>query len=227
MGLLKYGSLLCNWAVRLDEEGGGMVKKNDSYVYYMFHKPAGCITAVKDDRHQTVMEYFQREDVPGLHPVGRLDKDTEGLLFVTNDGLWNQKLMNPENHVEKTYFFWALGKLSEEDHQRLEQGIELRGGRAGASRLVRGRTAVLGDIQDLASGIKPGNRKDQPVFSGYLTIFEGRKHQVKRMLKAAGCYVVYLKRVSIGGIQLDNQLAPGEFRPLRQDEFQRISMEIY
>ena len=92
--------------------------------------------------------------------------------------------------------------------------------------LKSGKTAVLGDIQDLARGIKPGNRKDQPVFSGYLTIYEGRKHQVKRMLKAAGCYIVYLKRVSIGGIQLDERLAPGEFRPLNQEEFQRISMEI-
>lgn len=172
------------------------------------------------------MEYFFNTNVPGLHPVGRLDKDTEGLLFITNDGIWNQKLMNPESHVEKTYFFWALGELSEKDHQRLEQGIELRGGRAGVSRLVLGKTAVLRDIQDLARGIKPGNRKDQPVFSGYLTIYEGRKHQVKRMLKAAGCYIVYLKRVSIGGIQLDERLAPGEFRPLNQEEFQRISMEI-
>lgn len=208
------------------EEGDGMERKTDSYVYYMFHKPAGCITAVRDDRHRTVMEYFSSADVPGLHPVGRLDKDTEGLLFVTNDGLWNQKLMNPENHVEKTYFFWALGELSREDHHRLEQGIELRGGRAGASRLVRGETAVLGDIQDLARGIKPGNRKEQPVFSGHLTIYEGRKHQVKRMLKAAGCYVVYLKRVSIGGIKLDENLASGEFRPLYHDELQQISMEI-
>lgn len=199
-----------------------MERKNDSYVYYMFHKPAGCITAVRDDRHRTVMEYFCGVDVPGLHPVGRLDKDTEGLLLITNDGRWNQKLMNPESHVEKTYFFWALGELSEEAHQRLEQGIELRGGRAGVSRLVLGKTAVLGDIQDLARGIKPGNRKDQPVFSGYLTIYEGRKHQVKRMLKAVGCYVVYLKRVSIGGIQLDDHLAPGEFRPLYHDELQQI-----
>lgn len=203
-----------------------MKRENGFYVYYMFHKPAGCITAVKDNRHPTVMEYFRGADVPGLHPVGRLDKDTEGLLFVTNDGMWNQKLMNPESHVEKTYFFWALGKLSEEGHQQLEQGIELRGGRAGASRLVRGKEAVLGDIQDLARGIKPGNRKDQPVFSGYLTIYEGRKHQVKRMLKAAGCYIVYLKRLSIGGIQLDDNLSPGEFRPLYHDELQQISMEI-
>ena len=101
-----------------------MERKTDSYVYYMFHKPAGCITAVRDDRHRTVMEYFRGADVPGIHPVGRLDKDTEGLLLITNDGRWNQKLMNPENHVEKTYFFWALGELSEEEHRRLEQGID-------------------------------------------------------------------------------------------------------
>ena len=192
----------------------------------MLYKPAGILSASKDRMAPTVLDLITEKKRKDLFPVGRLDKDTEGLLFVTNDGIWNQKLMNPESHVEKTYFFWALGELSEEDHQRLEQGIELRGGRAGASCLVLGKTAVLGDIQDLARGIKPGNRKDQPVFSGYLTIYEGRKHQVKRMLKAAGCYVVYLKRVSIGGIQLDERLAPGEFRPLRQEEFQSLFKEI-
>ena len=82
--------------------------------YYMFHKPRGCITAVTDPTHKTVMEYFADEKVEGLHPVGRLDKDTEGLLLITNDGKWNQEIMHPENHVPKTYFFWALGELDEE-----------------------------------------------------------------------------------------------------------------
>ena len=72
--------------------------------YYMFHKPRGCITAVTDPTHKTVMEYFADEKVEGLHPVGRLDKDTEGLLLITNDGKWNQEIMHPENHVPKISF---------------------------------------------------------------------------------------------------------------------------
>ena len=95
--------------------------------YYMFHKPRGCITAVTDPTHKTVMEYFADEKVEGLHPVGRLDKDTEGLLLITNDGKWNQEIMHPENHVPKTYFFWALGDLDEEKIHLIENGVDLRG----------------------------------------------------------------------------------------------------
>lgn len=189
-----------------------------SYVYYMFYKPSGCVTAVRDERHVTVMDYFKEVDVPGLHPVGRLDKDTEGLLLMTNDGVWNQSLMHPENHVEKTYFFWAMGELTENAIERLEQGIEIRGGTAAPAKIVMGKKGILGDIIDIAKGIKPGNRMEQPVFSGYLTVHEGRKHQVRRMIKAAGGYVVYLKRISVGGLSLDDRLCPGEYRELSEDE---------
>lgn len=193
-----------------------------AYVYYMFHKPRGCVTAVSDERHRTVMDYFTDVEVPGLHPVGRLDKDTEGLLFVTNDGKWNQRLMHPSHHVAKTYFFWALGTLSAESICALEQGIELRGGRAQPAEFTMGEKKTLESIQDIAVGIKKGNRKEQPVFSGTLTIYEGKKHQVKRMLKAAGCFVVYLKRISVGGVKLDSRLFPGEYRKLTLKEMKYI-----
>ena len=118
--------------------------------YYMFHKPRGCITAVTDPTHKTVMEYFADEKVEGLHPVGRLDKDTEGLLLITNDGKWNQEIMHPENHVPKTYFFWALGELDEEKIHRIENGVELRGMTAKPAKIKRCETKTLGDILDLA-----------------------------------------------------------------------------
>lgn len=197
--------------------------REDSREYYMFYKPSGCVTAVRDAIHPTVMDYFKEVTVPGLHPAGRLDKNTEGLLFLTNDGQWNQRLMSPEKHVEKTYFFWAMGELSADAVRELEEGIEIRGGTAGPARFVMGEKGILGDIMDIATGIKKGNRREQPVFSGYLTIHEGKKHQVKRMIKAAGGYVVYLKRISIGGVSLDSGLCPGEFRKLTKEELKILS----
>lgn len=196
--------------------------EENTYEYYMFNKPRGCITAVTDEKHPTVMEYFKDVSTPGLHPVGRLDKNTEGLLFITNDGKWNQNLMNPENHVEKTYFFWALGELSWEAERQLKAGIQLIGGRARPAEFKRGATGVLCDVIDIATGLRRENRMDQPVFSGYLTICEGKKHQVRRMIKAAGGYVIYLKRISIGGVALDKQLKSGEFRKLDSKELGKL-----
>lgn len=190
--------------------------------YYMFHKPKGCITAVKDEMHKTVMDYFQGVFEPGLHPVGRLDKETEGLLLITNDGKWNQELMHPDHHVTKTYFFWALGELSQEKIRQIENGVPLRGMVAKPAKIQLCDTKTLGDILNLAGGIKVGNRKEQPVFSGTIGITEGKKHQVRRMLKAVGCYVVYLKRIAIGGLTLDETLQPGEYRKLTEEEKRKI-----
>ncbi|MCI5882612.1 MAG: 16S rRNA pseudouridine(516) synthase [Clostridiales bacterium] len=190
--------------------------------YYMFHKPKGCITAVKDEMHKTVMDYFQGVSEPGLHPVGRLDKETEGLLLITNDGKWNQELMHPDHHVTKTYLFWALGELSQEKIRQIENGIPLRGMVAKPAQIQLCDTKTLGDIMNLAGGIKVGNRKEQPVFSGTIGITEGKKHQVRRMLKAVGCYVVYLKRIAIGGLTLDETLQPGEYRKLTEEEKRKI-----
>lgn len=191
--------------------------------YYMFHKPAGCVSANSDDRHRTVMDYFREVNVQGLHSVGRLDKDTEGLLFITNDGKWNQALMRPENHIEKTYFFWALGTLTDEAVKRIEEGIEIRGGIAKPGKLIIKENTIFQEVKDIAIGMRPGTRDVQPVCSGLLTIHEGKKHQVKRMIKAAGGFVVYLKRISIGGVMLDESLQPGEFRRLREEELKKLT----
>ena len=196
----------------------------EKYVYYMFNKPKGCITAKKDLSHKTVMEYFDKDEPENLHPVGRLDKDTEGLLFFTNDGMFNQKLMNPEYHVKKTYFFYALGFLNEEKIRILQKGVLLKG----EDSLTKEAEVCIkstGNITDILEIIKDTkyekagrNPRNTEIVSGYITISEGKKHQVKRMLKSVGCYVVYLKRISIGDVFLDNNLLLGEHRKLTEKE---------
>ncbi|HKM04623.1 MAG TPA: pseudouridine synthase [Lachnospiraceae bacterium] len=197
-------------------------------VYYMFHKPAGCITARTDNNRKTVMDYFGMVNSKGLFPVGRLDKDTEGLLFLTNDGEFNHQLMYPENHVEKTYFFWAFGSLDKLDLERLQKGISISETepltkpaiiqviKEGLYDDLKGEM----DIGDLIN--KKKNLYHQKVVCGYLTISEGRKHQVKRMLKSVGCFVVYLKRISIGHVQLDKALEKGSFRRLSSEEVDKL-----
>lgn len=195
--------------------------------YYMFHKPRGCITAVTDPTHKTVMEYFANEKVEGLHPVGRLDKDTEGLLLITNDGKWNQEIMHPENHVPKTYFFWALGELDEEKIHRIETGVELRGMTAKPAEIKQCETKTLGDILDLASGIPDRKSERAGCFFRNNHNYGRKKHQVRRMLKAVGCYVVYLKRIAIGNLCLDDTLCQGEYRELTESDKSKIFIKKF
>ena len=193
-------------------------------VYYMFHKPAGCVTARKDADNTTVLDYFDVDIRGGLFPVGRLDKDTEGLLLLTNDGEFSHRLMHPDKHVNKTYFFWAYGSLDSEDIKRLKTGINMGEGEALAI-ASKFEVKEQGSYQELKERMDVVNSKDininpykQSVVSGYITISEGRKHQVKRMLKAVGCYVAYLKRISIGGLMLDSSLELGQYRELTETE---------
>lgn len=193
-------------------------------VYYMFNKPAGCVTARKDTVNKTVFDYFADENMNGVFHVGRLDKDTEGLLLLTNDGEFEHKLMDPQNHIEKTYFFWALGSLDKEDSEKLQQGILIGKGKiqTKASKIEVQRNGLYKDFEHEVNignffNIE-SNYYNQPAVSGYLTISEGRNHQVKRMLKAVGCYVLYLKRVSIGGIKLDASLEKGQYQILTKDK---------
>ena len=193
-------------------------------LYYMFHKPKGCITARKDETNKTVMDYFQQENLQGIFPVGRLDKDTEGLLLITNDGEFNHKIMYPDKHVEKTYFFWAFGVLEQSDMDLLCRGIRI-GIEETFVKAQKVSVETEGKYEDYQSLLlleqTKTNRKigrQQKVVSGYITICEGRKHQVKRMLKAVGCNVIYLKRISIGGLYLDETLKMGEYRELTKQE---------
>lgn len=174
----------------------------EKYVYYMFHKPAGCVTARTDKEHKTVFDYTKDIPCKDLFAVGRLDKDTEGLLLLTNDGAFDHALMSPKRHVDKTYYFEADGNLTEEAIALLENGVSI-----GKEEPLT-KPAKVSDVK---------NHEDNTV-TGLLTITEGRFHQVKRMLHAVGCEVNYLKRIAIGAVYLDKELAPGNYRPLTEEE---------
>lgn len=233
-GLIKVnGEIVTEPAVDVDENKDiikylGKVVKSTGKIYYMFNKPGGCITARADTENKTVMDYFHGVNMDGIFHVGRLDKDTEGLLLLTNDGDFNNEIMYPEKHVEKTYFFWALGFLSKDDPKRLSEGISIGHGEpiTKPAKIQVVNSGTYKDFEEELEVVKfynmKSNHPNQPVVSGYITISEGRKHQVKRMLKAVGCYVVYLKRTSIGGLKLDETLEPGKFRPLEEWEIQLL-----
>ena len=190
-------------------------------LYYMFNKPQGCVTARSDAVHRTVMDYFPRELAERLHPVGRLDKDTCGLLILTDDGDLDFRIMQPDRHVSKTYFFYAIGTMNDEKKQLLEKGVPMVGFTTGAAVLTLQKEYRICELEKYM----PAERRerymrnpDGPAFSASLTIHEGKKHEVKRMLEAVGCRIFYLRRESIGSLQLDSSLAEGEYRELSDNE---------
>ena len=193
------------------------------YHYYMFHKPFGCVTARRDDRYPTVMDYFSELHNDNLNPVGRLDRETTGLLLITDDGMWNQKLTHPAYHKEKTYEFTVLGDLTEERIRALENGVLLKGA---ASLTSPAWITITGHniLSDILPSLHPevqasisSNLPDHPVTFGTITITEGKKRQIRRMMKSVHCCVIELKRISIGNICLDPQLKPGEWKEFFPD----------
>lgn len=168
------------------------------YFYYMLHKPAGVVTAVRDHHDQTVLDLLV--DAPGkdLSPVGRLDKDTEGLLLITNDGALAHRLLSPVKHVPKTYLVHTKKPVTSQMCEKLEAGVEI----GDETPTAPAKTKLLSDTD---CGL-------------LLTITEGRFHQVKRMLLAVGNEVVYLKRLSMGALVLDETLSKGSWRALTEEE---------
>ena len=193
------------------------------YSYYLLNKPAGCVTACSDRKHPTVMRYMPVTE--GLHPIGRLDIDTHGLLLFTTDGKATIALTDPKAHVEKEYLFYAFGELTEEKLDRLKSGVRI--GKY-LSRPAEARvedTFTVADMQGLMPEDKRAHYMKNPhgkALCGTITIAEGRKHQVKLMLAAVGCKILYLKRTAIGSIRLDDSLAEGKFRELNDDEIRFI-----
>lgn len=188
------------------------------YHYYMFNKPFGCVTARRDARFPTVMDYFKDLYNDGLSPVGRLDRETEGLLLITDDGRWNQRMAHPDYRKQKTYEFTALGDLTHTKLQMLQNGILLNGCTVPTlpCQITVTNTSVLSEIlpslhPEVQSAIGR-NRPGHPVVMGTITITEGRKRQIRRMMKAVHCCVVALKRISIDNIVLDGNLKPGEWK---------------
>lgn len=192
------------------------------FYYYMFHKPAGCVTANEDNREKTVFDYLKGIKGKGLSAVGRLDKDTEGLLIITNDGELNHRLMAPGKHVKKTYLCRLAKELMTEDVEKLRTGVDIGDEDVTLPALCckiildRANHEIKQDELSLLSDEKDA----EP--GCLLTITEGRFHQVKRMLKAVGNEVLYLKRISIGELMLDNDLEPGKYRELSESEISKM-----
>ncbi len=193
-------------------------------LYYMLNKPKGVITAKRDERHKTVMECFPPKVRDLIFPVGRLDKDTEGFLLMTDDGMLSNRLMRPAMHVPKTYFFWALGDVDYGRVSDLGAGAKIYKNseeRTAPAKITFRSEAKLSDIREYLSedySKMSVVRANMPVVSGVITITEGKKHQVKRMVRYLGARVVYLKRIQIGALPLDSRLGVGEYRELTAEE---------
>ena len=170
--------------------------------YFLLNKPAGCVTATRDNLSETVMSFLPDNRRDDLFPVGRLDKDTEGLLLITNDGQLAHELLSPRKHVDKTYFAVIDGEVREEHKQLFLEGLD------------------IGD-EELTMPAKLEILKSGEVSEIELTIQEGRFHQVKRMLEAIGTKVTYLKRISMGPLVLGD-LKPGEVRILTNSELESL-----
>lgn len=174
------------------------------YIYFMMNKPKGVLSATEDVYEHTVIDLLEPEDqIFSPFPVGRLDKDTVGLLLLTNDGKLAHQLLSPKRDVPKTYYAKIAGQVTEEDVRQFQQGVILDDG-------YKTKPAAL-EI------IKSDNESEI-----LLTITEGKFHQVKRMFIAVGKKVTFLKRVKMGTLALDERLAPGEYRELTEEEIELL-----
>lgn len=237
----------------------------EEFAYYMLHKPAGVISASEDKRQQTVIDLIDEEQKrKDLFPVGRLDKDTEGLLLITNDGQLAHRLLSPKHHVDKVYFARIAGKVTEADVEKFRQGLyideeltclpaelqilsyeeaEQPIASADLPQTASDQSQVIGEsmqkpydppsaltslsvstnlpqISDLGqdTSIDADQAGDNTITEIQITIREGKFHQIKRMFQAVGKEVIYLKRLSMGSLQLDPDLAPGQYRRLTEEE---------
>lgn len=181
-------------------EVAGQRVRDSSLVYYLLHKPAGIVTARKDGQHQTVLDLLAKEvSKDGLYPVGRLDRDTEGLVLITNNGPLGFKLLHPSHHISKTYLVEVNGYLAEDAVDFFDQGV----------RFLDGNICKSAQL-DILNAEETKSR-------ARLVITEGKFHQVKKMFLAYGLKVTYLKRIAFGPLKLGD-LERGQYRPLAKDE---------
>ena len=174
---------------------------HEEFQYYMLNKPQGVVSATEDQREKTVIDLITEEKRRDLFPVGRLDKDTEGLLLITNDGKLANALLAPGKHVDKCYYAELDREIPEDTAERFAEGVEI-----GDDTPTRPAELIM----------LPDGK------SARLIITEGRYHQVKRMFEAVGCTVTYLKRLSMGTLSLDESLVPGAYRRLTEEELREL-----
>lgn len=182
-----------NDIIKLD----GINLEYNKFYYYMLNKPQNVLSAVSDKNSKTVLDLLDVKPKKGLFPVGRLDKDTEGLLIITNNGQLAHDLLSPSKHIPKTYYVELNGELISNDIELFKKGLDI-----GEKSITK--PAIL--------DILPEKNK------AFITITEGKFHQVKRMFAAIGLTVTFLKRISMGDLKLDEKLKPGEYRPLTDEE---------
>ncbi|NVS45659.1 rRNA pseudouridine synthase [Listeria monocytogenes] len=206
--LLKSGAVVVNGTIQKDSKTQVNPDKDQitvhgtpvvyqEFVYFMLHKPQNVVSATEDNVSETVIDLLAQEDtLTGPFPVGRLDKDTEGLLIITNDGTLAHNLLSPKRHIDKTYYAKIDGDVTAADVEAFAAGIELDDGYT----------------------CKPASLEIITPNEINVTIQEGKFHQVKRMFAARGKTVSYLKRISMGNLQLDESLELGEYRPLTEAE---------
>jgi 16S rRNA pseudouridine516 synthase len=182
----------------------GEIIEYKEFIYLMMNKPQGVLSATEDSSCETVIDLLELSDqVYEPFPVGRLDKDTEGLLLITNDGQLAHRLLSPKKHVPKTYFAIIDGEVTEDDIKAFAAGLTLDDG----------YETKPGELKVLNAGIRSDIE---------LTITEGKFHQVKRMFEAVGKSVVYLQRISMGPLPLDASLELGEYRELSDEEVELL-----
>ena len=178
----------------------------EKYEYYLLNKPQGVISATEDSCERTVLDLISSKKRRDLFPVGRLDKDTEGLLLITNDGGLAHKLLSPKKHVDKTYYAEVEGRVTEEIVRIFANGVNI-GNEENEEWTLPAKLNVL--QSEASSKVR-------------LTIQEGKFHQVKRMFQAVGMKVTYLKRETMGPLMLDKDLNPGEYRKLTKAELELL-----
>lgn len=206
---------------------GGEPVVYEAYVYYMLNKPAGVISATEDPRERTVLDLIPEKKRKDLFPAGRLDRDTEGLLLITNDGKLAHRLLSPSHHVDKVYYARLDSPVGEREIRLFAEGLRvdetltampaqlriLRDDREGGISEPEKNSNIRGEMA--------GRAEDNNRIAGcevLVTIHEGKFHQVRRMFEAVNREVLYLKRLSMGPLQLDPKLAPGEYRRLTEAE---------
>ncbi len=171
----------------------------NKFRYYMLNKPQGVVSSTDDGLNSTVIDLISSEDTKDLFPVGRLDKDTEGLLLITNNGKLAHELLSPRHHVDKRYYVETDIKLTPGVMETFRRGVDIGDE----------KPTLPADIEESGKGYT-------------VTIHEGRYHQIKRMFAALGPKVTFLKRISMGPLTLDGKLEPGQYRPLTGEEIEKL-----
>jgi 16S rRNA pseudouridine516 synthase len=213
--LLKQGSVMINGKVvriadyKTDPEQDDILvySKQINYkkfAYYMLNKPQGIVSASNDPKERTVLDLLPKGlRRPGLFPAGRLDKDTEGLILITDDGMFAHDILSPRKHVDKKYFAIVDSPIEEQYIELFEKGLTLSDGYV----CMPAKIEIIKNCENAQV---------------YITLREGKYHQIKRMFLSFGTKVLYLKRISIGGLFLDNMLKIGEFKQLSESEVATI-----